>query len=540
MIEEIKGGMMQHKIGVHYIPMHGRQTDLDYMATLRPPSIKIVGLDVQRIADVHSAAPNALLVFRQHKLSEEKQEQETAPAETGTRHGRQWADLISALRSEARRRGLRFPDNNQICILGINEPNLEAPAVKDLIERKRIMRNYARACDAYTERFLQEANRLGFVGGALNLSNGGPTNWDFADDPHPGAAPDWDLFPSTYAALIRHKGILFLHEYWTDAGPSEGWGWYAGRYQKCPWNVPIIIGECGIDMIIKRAVPDQSRGWQSYINTQTYMGHWRYYHDKALEDPRIHSIQPYTTDYGSPWQTFDMAPVQPSLVAYAREVEARPGKPSGWVGYVTAPDGLNLRAGASTGSGIITTVPYGQAVTVWGQDADWYLVTYGTQNGYMHTDWIGKQAPASGLFDRSFSLVIGTEGLYSNDPDDPGNWTGGSKGAGELKGTKYGISAAAYPNLDIVNLTTDQAKQIYLRDYWVTSGASNLEWPLCYLQFDTAVQHGVSAARSWLTASGGKVTEYVALRLSSYANSVNWPKYGAGWTNRIIKILRQF
>ena len=57
-------------------------------------------------------------------------------------------------------------------------------------------------------------------------------------------------------------------------------------------------------------------------------------------------------------------------------------------------------------------------------------------------------------FDRSFTEVIGLEGDYTNDPDDYG------------RETKYGISKRSYPELDIKNLTVDQAKEIYLRDYW--------------------------------------------------------------------------
>ena len=69
-------------------------------------------------------------------------------------------------------------------------------------------------------------------------------------------------------------------------------------------------------------------------------------------------------------------------------------------------------------------------------------------------------------FDRAFEETIGLEGGFSRDPDDNGNWTGGRKGLGKLKGTKYGISAAQYPSLDIESLTLHGAKEICRRDYW--------------------------------------------------------------------------
>lgn len=44
-------------------------------------------------------------------------------------------------------------------------------------------------------------------------------------------------------------------------------------------------------------------------------------------------------------------------------------------------------------------------------------------------------------FEEAFDRLIGHEGGYSDDPTDNGNWTGGKRGAGLLKGTKYGIGA---------------------------------------------------------------------------------------------------
>jgi hypothetical protein len=40
----------------------------------------------------------------------------------------------------------------------------------------------------------------------------------------------------------------------------------------------------------------------------------------------------------------------------------------------------------------------------------------------------------------------------------------------DLKGIKYGISAASYPTLDISNVTLTQAQDIYEADYWAKAG----------------------------------------------------------------------
>lgn len=58
-------------------------------------------------------------------------------------------------------------------------------------------------------------------------------------------------------------------------------------------------------------------------------------------------------------------------------------------------------------------------------------------------------------FEAAFSNLMKEEGGYVNDPKDPG---------GE---TKYGISKRSYPHINIKNLTLEQAKEIYHRDYWL-------------------------------------------------------------------------
>jgi lysozyme family protein len=131
------------------------------------------------------------------------------------------------------------------------------------------------------------------------------------------------------------------------------------------------------------------------------------------------------------------------------------------------------------------------------------------------------------------------EGGFQNNPEDHGNWTGGRKGVGELKGTKFGISAASYPDLDIVNLTQEQADAIYRRDYWQRSGADKLQWPACLLVFDTAVLHGVGTALNWQEEVGTSAYALAAKRLRRYTQLDNWSVFGAGWTNRVAALLEE-
>jgi lysozyme family protein len=107
-------------------------------------------------------------------------------------------------------------------------------------------------------------------------------------------------------------------------------------------------------------------------------------------------------------------------------------------------------------------------------------------------------------FDSAFIKTVGLEGGYQCNPNDKGNWTGGQIGVGELKGTKYGISAASYPNEDIKNLTQLRAKEIYFQDFWMPLNLDQVKNQ--YIQeeiFDTAVN--TSSPKHPITA--GKIVQ---------------------------------
>ncbi len=112
--------------------------------------------------------------------------------------------------------------------------------------------------------------------------------------------------------------------------------------------------------------------------------------------------------------------------------------------------------------------------------------------------------------------------------------------------TRYGISEKANPDVDILNLTREEAERILLERYWEPAGCDLLPWPMDVVVFDTAVNVGVDRARAWL--SGYPVGElhkletvaaYLFLRLNHYislARYVEYRKYLRGWVNRVISL----
>jgi lysozyme family protein len=112
-------------------------------------------------------------------------------------------------------------------------------------------------------------------------------------------------------------------------------------------------------------------------------------------------------------------------------------------------------------------------------------------------------------FARAFEVVVGHEGGMSLDPHDRGNWTGGAPGQGELRGTKFGVSAKAYPGLDIAGLTLEAARAIYLRDYWVPCRCGEMAWAPALVTFDSAINSGVRFASILLQRAVGAAPDGV-------------------------------
>jgi len=154
----------------------------------------------------------------------------------------------------------------------------------------------------------------------------------------------------------------------------------------------------------------------------------------------------------------------------------------------------------------------------------------------------------SARFDWCVAKVIEDEGgsALTDNPNDPGRLT------------RYGISARAHPDVDIRNLTLEQAVAIYRRDYWDAARCDQLPQPFDYLVFDFAVNSGVRRAAAvlqrfcdvridgeigtitinalWNRHGPNLVSKYLLARLRYLESLPTYEQFGDGWTMRLFRV----
>lgn len=151
-------------------------------------------------------------------------------------------------------------------------------------------------------------------------------------------------------------------------------------------------------------------------------------------------------------------------------------------------------------------------------------------------------------FDTAFGRLMGHEGGYVNDPNDPG---------GE---TKWGVSKRSYPNLDIKNLTKQNAEDIFFRDFWLPVNGDKLydgvAWQLADFAYHSGAQTAVryyqralgvaddghfgpvSQAAAAAMSESDQIMLVLAERLDFMSRTKNWVHHGKGWARRIAHNLR--
>ena len=155
-------------------------------------------------------------------------------------------------------------------------------------------------------------------------------------------------------------------------------------------------------------------------------------------------------------------------------------------------------------------------------------------------------------FNEIIEVVLEHEGGYVNDPDDAG---------GE---TNFGIAKRWYPNVDIKNLTKEQAEKIYHQDYWRPGKCDEVPRQLRHIYFDMCVNFGQGGAvkvlqqaanaknRNKIEVDGGigpktinaiqnvSLDRVRAYRVLRFANIVidkpNQEKFWVGWFRRALEV----
>lgn len=151
------------------------------------------------------------------------------------------------------------------------------------------------------------------------------------------------------------------------------------------------------------------------------------------------------------------------------------------------------------------------------------------------------------LFPAAAAVVLAEEGVYSDDPVDPG------------QETKWGISRAAHPEIPDATwqtFTRDDALAIYRAQYWDAHRCGEMPWPWALGVFDAVVNQGHAAVglaqdalrvaqdgaigpetlAAMATAPRDDFEDFLALRLESYARDAKFETYARGWFKRVVNI----
>jgi hypothetical protein len=113
------------------------------------------------------------------------------------------------------------------------------------------------------------------------------------------------------------------------------------------------------------------------------------------------------------------------------------------------------------------------------------------------------------------------DGELTVDPDDPGG------------ATRWGIDQSSHPHVDVRNLSYADAVAIYASE-WTADGCDSLSDKVAQVQFDAAINCGLSRARTFL--SGTDWSAAIDARDAFYrrlaAARPRLAKFLPGWLNR--------
>jgi hypothetical protein len=101
--------------------------------------------------------------------------------------------------------------------------------------------------------------------------------------------------------------------------------------------------------------------------------------------------------------------------------------------------------------------------------------------------------------------------------------------------TKWGVDQRSHPDLDIKNLTQEQATEVYYKGYWLKYGCDNLADKLGEAYFNCCVNCGFGRAKKILEKSK-TAAEFMDNQEAFYRGLVDskpaFSKFLKGWLNR--------
>lgn len=523
---------MTSKLGVYWSVMHRRAQDYEFFKRWQPSVFKIMDGGPPDYQFARDNLPNSLVIARDWALSEQHSDMLKDPVGTGKRHAQEWNQHQTRL-------GF---DRAKTLVLGINEPRIWEPGVPEALRQ-------------YTIALCEEATKLGLRVGAMQLSVGWPNN-DGPDTP-----PNWSMWHGVDNAIRHNNGALITHEYWADNGPSENWGWWAGRVLKCPWQVPIVIGECGIDIYVKDgSVNHAQRGWLGRVEPEHYARELAEYVGRMSGDSRYVGCAVFAADFAShEWYSFDIEPAYKAILvvpiaSYPPSTGPQPVPPppppvQPLTGEVVTRKPSNIRNAPNFESDILEVAPIGTRFTLTGDAGEFYQVEHNSGPGghpaYVHESVVSRiedeppvQPPPQGdTWTRSLAFILQQEGGWADDPNDSGGATMKGITIGTFKAWRAAHGQQTPTKDDLRNISDAEVEQIYREWYWLASGSDKLSWPLCLANMDTAVNAGVGRADEMLRRSNGNFLAYMGHLIDWYTRIENFEHFGRGWIRRRAAIL---
>lgn len=329
-------------IATHWIPHHrgsiGSRNDAQVLREWGPPFVKLVW-DGSKPPYLEDIPAHAKIVWRNYPLSEqfhgglavarvEADELIEMNAQSGTPRDRAVAQVMTRVVGD-----LATPEQ-AAAIYAQNAEEVIAYCASRGVSKNRLLfegpNEYPVWSHGYAGLARMEAERLrllhkqGVGGVAGNLGVGWPGNTG------PDTPPVW-AWAGPVINFWTPLDYWGAHEYWAWRGPRELWGWWAGRILKCPYAVPFLITEAGVDGGVAGAT-EAKKGWLDLPGDSTEAKADRYinelweYCDLLRADGRTQAIFPYTYDGNrNDWGRFDIR-VEPFLDRFLARIR-RDGLP---------------------------------------------------------------------------------------------------------------------------------------------------------------------------------------------------------------------